>query len=115
MGPMTILFLGMCLVTIPEGARVLRRSPRHLPLFCLLVSAGLTAAALAWGVVLLVAVPRGLGNWLLGPIWRPTYPLVLPQMLFVMGQACDHRRRHGPARPGGRAPEPAPGASHGGN
>jgi O-antigen/teichoic acid export membrane protein len=87
MGPMTILFLGMGLVTIPEAARVLRNSPKHLPLFCMLVSVGLTMAALAWGVVLLVAVPRGLGNGLLGPIWRPTYPLVLPQMLFVMGQA----------------------------
>ena len=87
MGPMTILFLGMGLVTIPEAARVLRRSPRHLPLFCLLVSAGLTVTGLAWGVVLLVAVPRGLGNGLLGPIWRSTYPLVVPQTLFVMGQA----------------------------
>ena len=87
MGPMTILFLGMGLVTIPEAARALQRSPRHLPLFCMLVSGGLTVAVLAWGVVLLVAVPRGLGNWLLGPIWRPTYSLVLPQMLYVMGQA----------------------------
>jgi O-antigen/teichoic acid export membrane protein len=84
---MTILFLGMGLVTIPEAARALQRSPRHLPLFCILVSGGLTVAALAWGVVLLVAVPRGLGNGLLGPIWRQTYPLVLPQMLYVMGQA----------------------------
>ena len=41
-GPMTILFLGMALVTIPEAARVLRRSPRHLPLFCLVVTGGLT-------------------------------------------------------------------------
>jgi len=85
-GPMTILFLGMSLVTIPEAARVLRRSPRHLPLFCMVITAGLSLAALAWGIVLLVAVPRGLCNWLLGPIWRATYPLVLPQMFFVMGQ-----------------------------
>ena len=33
------------------------------------------------GVVLLVAVPRGLGAWLLGPVWRPAYPLLLPQIL----------------------------------
>src|SRR5262245_45051848 len=86
MGPVTVLFLGMALVTIPEAARVLRRSPRHLSLFCLLVSGGLAAGALVWGVVLLVALPSGLGDWLLGPIWRPTYPLVLPTMLFVIGQ-----------------------------
>ena len=85
-GPMTILFLGMSLVTIPEAARVLRRSPRHLPLFCLVITGGLSVAALAWGIILLIAVPRGFGSWLLGPIWRSTYPLVLPQMLFVIGQ-----------------------------
>jgi O-antigen/teichoic acid export membrane protein len=85
-GPMTILFLGMSLVTLPEAARILRRSPRHLPLFCLVVTGGLSAAAIAWGIILLVAVPRGLGQSLLGPIWRSTYPLVLPQMLFVVGQ-----------------------------
>ena len=89
-GPTTILFLGMSLVTIPEGARVLRRSPQHLPLFCLLVSGGLTAAGLIWGVTLLVAVPRGLGAWLLGPIWRSTYPLVLPQMVFIIGQGIGY-------------------------
>jgi len=32
------LFLGTSLVAIPEAARVLRRSPRHLPLFCLVVA-----------------------------------------------------------------------------
>ncbi len=88
MGPMTILFLGMGLVTIPEAARALQRSPRQLPVFCMLVSGGLVVAALAWGTILLIAVPRGLGSVLLGPIWRPTYPLVLPQMLYVMGQAA---------------------------
>ena len=85
-GPMTILFLGMSLVTIPEAARVLRRSPRHLPLFCLLITGGLTLAAIAWGVILLVAAPRGLGSLLLGPIWHRTYPLIVPQMFFVIGQ-----------------------------
>jgi O-antigen/teichoic acid export membrane protein len=87
LGPMTILFLGMGLVTIPEGARALRRSPRHLRIFCLLVSIGLTVATLGWGVVLVVAVPRGLGGRLLGPVWRQTYPLVVPMTLWLMGQA----------------------------
>jgi O-antigen/teichoic acid export membrane protein len=85
-GPITILSFGMSLIIIPEAARVLRRSPRHLSLFCLLASGGLSAAALIWGIVLLVVVPRGFGGWLLGPIWRSTYPLVLPYMFFVIGQ-----------------------------
>ena len=58
MGPFMVIFLGMSLVTVPEAARVLRRSPRHLELYCLLVGAGLAASALAWGVVLLVALPE---------------------------------------------------------
>ena len=62
LGPITILFLGTGLVAIPEAARVLRRSPRHLPLFCLAVTGGLSAAGLAWGLFLLVAVPRGFGQ-----------------------------------------------------
>ncbi len=87
MGPFLVIFMGMSLVTVPEANRVLRRSPRHLALFCLVIGGALAISALAWGVVVLVALPRGLGHWLLGPIWRPTYPLVLPYVICVMG-AC---------------------------
>jgi hypothetical protein len=34
--------------------------------------------------VLLVALPRGLGQLMLGNIWRPTYPLVLPTTFYIM-------------------------------
>jgi O-antigen/teichoic acid export membrane protein len=88
-GPMTILLLGMSLVDVPEAARVLRRSPRHLPLFCLVITGGLSVAGFGWGIFLLVAIPRGFGSWLLGPIWRQTYPLILPTMLGVMGQGIN--------------------------
>ena len=84
MGPMTILFMGMALVTLPEAGRILRRSPRNFPAFCGLVSGGLGLAGLGWGVVLLIAVPRGLGHAIIGPIWRPTYPLVLPQTIYIV-------------------------------
>ena len=87
MGPFMVIYFGMGLVTLPEAARVLRRSPRHLPLFCLLVSGGLAILALAWGIVLLVALPRGLGHLMLGNLWKPTYPLVLPTTIGVLG-AC---------------------------
>jgi O-antigen/teichoic acid export membrane protein len=88
MGPMTILFLGMSLVTLPEAARVRRNSPEKLPQFCMLVSGGLSFAALAWGAVLLIAVPHGLGNSLLGPaMWPKAYVLILPQLAFVLSQA----------------------------
>ena len=84
MGPLSIIFAGIGLITLPEAAKLLRRSPRHLPLFCAAVSTGVTLVALVWGVVLLVALPRGLGQLMLGRIWRPTYPLVLPTTLYIM-------------------------------
>jgi O-antigen/teichoic acid export membrane protein len=87
MGPFMVIFFGLGLVLVPEAARVLRRSPRHLALFCALVSAGLVLLALAWGVVLLVALPNGLGHLMLGSLWLPTYPLVLPSTIIIMG-AC---------------------------
>jgi O-antigen/teichoic acid export membrane protein len=85
MGPFMVIFFGMGLVTLPEAARILRRSPRHLPLFCLLVSACLAVLGLAWGIILLVALPRGLGHLMLGSLWKPTYPLVWPTTLLVLG------------------------------
>ena len=49
------------------------------------VSGGLAVAGLVWGIVLLVALPRGLGKWMLPNLWRPTYPLVLPLTISVVG------------------------------
>jgi O-antigen/teichoic acid export membrane protein len=85
MGPLQVLLFGMGLVALPEAARILRHSPKHLPLFCMLLSAALTLLALAYGVALLVALPRGLGDWLLKSLWQPSYPLVLPTTIFTMG------------------------------
>jgi O-antigen/teichoic acid export membrane protein len=84
-GPITILWLGMSLTAIPEGARALRRSSRHLLLFCVATSVGMAIAGLAWGLALLIALPRGLGSAVLGSVWRPTYPLVLPQTIYLVG------------------------------
>lgn len=85
MGPFMVIFFGMGLVTLPEAARVLRNSPKRLPLFCIAVSGGLTLLGVTWGLVLLIALPRGLGQLMLGSIWRPTYPLVLPSTFLVLG------------------------------
>jgi O-antigen/teichoic acid export membrane protein len=84
MGPFKIIFFGVSLITLPEAARLLRRTPRQLPLFCVAVSAGLTLLSLTWGVILLVALPRGLGHLMIPKLWRPTYPLVLPTTLVIM-------------------------------
>ena len=88
MGPFRIIFFGLSLILMPEAAHLLRRSPRRLPLFCAVVSVGLAGLCMAWGIVLLVGLPRGLGHLILGSIWRPTYPLVLPAALAVVASCA---------------------------
>ncbi|HEU5385641.1 MAG TPA: hypothetical protein VFV73_07045 [Streptosporangiaceae bacterium] len=85
MGPFMVIFFGMGLVLLPEAARILRRAPGRLPLFCACASGGLALLGLAWGIVLLLALPRGLGHLMLGSLWQPTYPLVLPSTIAIMG------------------------------
>jgi O-antigen/teichoic acid export membrane protein len=84
MGPFLVLSMGISWAAVPEAVRFLRRSPRHLRFFCLSLSVGLALTALAWGVALLVLLPRGLGAALLGSIWRPAYPLILPATVTVV-------------------------------
>ena len=108
MGPFQVILYGMALAALPEAIRILKRSTKHMMVFCVLCSVGLTLVALAWGVALLVALPRGLGQWLLGPIWRPTYELVLPMTFFMMGGcisagAATYMRALGAARRSVRA------------
>ena len=97
MGPFKVIFYGTGMFTIPEAARILRNSPRRLPLFCAAISIGLALLALMWGLVLFVALPLGLGHLMLGKLWRPTYPLVLPTMRVTMPSACAPQpARHAP-------------------
>ena len=88
MGPFMVILYGSGLVVLPEATKIWNRSPHRMPMLCVLISIGLTLLGLAWGLVLLLALPRGLGDWLLGPIWRPTYPLVLPTALSIMGSCA---------------------------
>jgi O-antigen/teichoic acid export membrane protein len=86
MGPFFVIFMGISLVTVPEAARSLRKSTKHLWRYCVLVGIALTAAALAWGVVLEVALPRGLGALLLHQgKWESAYSIVPWMVLSMMG------------------------------
>jgi O-antigen/teichoic acid export membrane protein len=90
MGPFRILYTGMGLILMPEAARLLRRAPQRLPVFCLAVSGGLGLLALLWGLVLLVALPHGLGHLMLGSkTWRPTYPLVIPATVAMVSSCAN--------------------------
>lgn len=86
MGPFQVVFLGLSLVTVPEAARILRHSPQHLRLYCVLVGVGLATLGVIWGGILLIALPRGLGPLLLGnELWRPAAHLVVPMTLSTVG------------------------------
>ncbi|HTU07732.1 MAG TPA: hypothetical protein VMG13_19415 [Trebonia sp.] len=88
MGPFQVVMFGISIVMVAESARILKRSPQRLSAFCVLLSVGLAIAAFLWGVAILVALPVGMGAWLLGPLWHQTYPLVLPTMLSYIGQSA---------------------------
>jgi O-antigen/teichoic acid export membrane protein len=83
LGPFKIIIFGVGMITIPEGARLLRHTPRRLAPFCAAVTVGLTALALLWAAVLLVAMPHGLGHLMLGNLWHAAYPLVVPTTLLI--------------------------------
>ena len=86
MGPFLVVLMGISLVTVPEAARVLRNSPRHLRLYCLVLSVAVAVAALAWSGAILVLLPRGLGHLVLR---RPMAADI------AAGGAADDRH-HGP-------------------
>jgi O-antigen/teichoic acid export membrane protein len=83
LGPFFIVLSGIGLVAVPEAARVLRRSVRALPVFCLLLGGAQAVAALAWGLLLLFALPDKWGHALLGEVWLTASVLVLPATLSV--------------------------------
>ena len=84
-GPITILFIGASMVLSPEGVRAFQRSAGHLVRLSVTASAVLAAGAVVWGSLLLILLPRGMGEWLLGPIWKSAYPLLIPTTLMTAG------------------------------
>ena len=83
LGPFVAVLMGLGVVAVPEAARVLRRSPRRLPLFCFLLGGAQATGALAWGLVLLLLLPDAVGRVALGSVWTPASALILPVTLAV--------------------------------
>ncbi len=84
LGPFIAVMMGLSMVAVPEAARVLRRSPRRLSAFCLLLGGAQAGAALAWGLALLFLLPDELGRFALGSIWPSASALILPATLSVL-------------------------------
>lgn len=76
-GPVTALLMGVAQVAVPEAARALRGGGGRLLRLSLGLSTGLASVAFAWGAVILVAFPFGIGELLLGAVWSDAYPLAL--------------------------------------
>jgi hypothetical protein len=87
MGPFVAALMGISLVTVPEAARVHSLAPRHLRLFCGLVSLILAVVAAVWGLTAHLVLPLGLDQLPLSSrlLWRAANVLVLPVTVTVMG------------------------------
>lgn len=84
LGPFLALLMGVSLVSVPEAARVWSRSPRRLPLFCLLIGASQAMAGVLWGLALLTVLPASAGVFLLGSVWPSAAALIIPTTLVVI-------------------------------
>ncbi|WP_409489862.1 hypothetical protein [Amycolatopsis sp. cmx-11-12] len=82
LGPFFALLMGLSLVTVAESARVLQRAPHRLRNFCAVLGAGQAAAALLWGLALLL-VPDDAGRFVLGDVWDPASQLILPVTIGI--------------------------------
>jgi O-antigen/teichoic acid export membrane protein len=84
MGPFTAVMMGLGLFAVPEAARVLRRSPRRLPRFCLFLGGSQGLAALLWGLGVLLLLPDSVGQTVLGTVWQSASVLILPATLHIV-------------------------------
>ncbi|HEX4830194.1 MAG TPA: hypothetical protein VH478_03765 [Trebonia sp.] len=84
MGPFLVIFMGISLVTVPEAARMLRKSPHRFLPYCVIIGVGLAVLGLLWGVAIYIALPFGVGQLLLKDLWRPAGALVPAYTVWVM-------------------------------
>jgi hypothetical protein len=84
LGPFMAVLMGLSNVAVPEAARVLKRRPRKLPLFCLVLGGAQAGVALVWGLGLLLLLPDAWGRFVLGEVWPSAFTLIVPATLSVM-------------------------------
>jgi hypothetical protein len=84
LGPLNILFVGTGMVATPEGVRLLEEAPRRLVRACGWVSLALASGALVWGALVL-SLPQGVGEFLLGVNWEGARSLLLPLSIGAAG------------------------------
>jgi len=84
MGPFLVILMGMSQVAVPEASQILRRSPGHLGRFCFAFGSVQAVSAALWGGLVLLALPRHLGEDLLGASLWDTADQLLPIVITGM-------------------------------
>jgi hypothetical protein len=82
LAPVIALRMGISLMAVPEAARVLKRWPRRLQTFCMVLGGSQAAASMLWGGLLLI-LPSGVGELMLGSIWPSASALIVPTTLAL--------------------------------
>ena len=83
LAPVAALRMGISLMAIPEAARILKRWPRRLQTFCMVLGGSQAAASLLWGAGLLFILPSSVGELMLGEIWPSASALIVPTTLAL--------------------------------
>jgi O-antigen/teichoic acid export membrane protein len=86
LAPVIALRMGISLISVPEAARVLKRWPRRLRAFCLMLGGSQAAACVLFGAGLLLLPPE-IGELMLGSIWPLASALIVPTTLAVAAGA----------------------------
>jgi O-antigen/teichoic acid export membrane protein len=86
MGPFLVVLMGISQVAVPEASRVFHGNSGHLARFCFILGGVQAAAAIAWGLVLMMVFPLGPGPALLKQLWMPTAEL-LPAITLTVAAA----------------------------
>ncbi len=76
LGPVTLVFMGLTPLAVPEAVRLINRASPHLMRAMVLLSTVLAGAAVVVGLSLL-ALPDSIGRLLLHDTWEPARHLIL--------------------------------------
>lgn len=87
LGPLTVLFVGLFVVGVPEAIRVRERRASAFPKVIAALGVAMPLVAVAWaGAVLLL--PDGIGTSLLGTNWAPARHVVPVVAMMTAGHGC---------------------------
>jgi O-antigen/teichoic acid export membrane protein len=82
LSPLNVVFQGIHLIGIPEGVRALATSAARLVRFTIVLSGGLAAIVMMWGLVLWL-LPHDVGQAILEESWEPARSVLVPLALSL--------------------------------